>query len=191
MPDPSSQTLNPSERTFLRALAAQCVTAAAAGLPGPDPLQVAAGMGLEPGPNLLENRGAFVTLTRDGALRGCIGYIQGIKPLLQAVAENAASAAVGDPRFRPVTPAEAPVLELEISALSPLRRVAGAADITIGTHGILLDKNGRQAVFLPQVAVEQHWDLETTLTQLSLKAGLPRDAWRQGAGFRVFTAEVF
>ncbi len=184
-------TLTTEERGFLRELARQWVEAAAAGRPGPEPRQLAADLNLVPGPALLENRGAFVTLTRGGALRGCIGYIEGIKPLLDAVAENAASAAVRDPRFPPVTPDELPALELEISALSPLQQVDGPDDIIIGTHGILLDRGGRRAVFLPQVAVEQGWDLKTTLSHLALKAGLAPDAWRQGATFRVFTAEVF
>ncbi len=183
--------LTNGERDFLRELAREWVTAAAAGKRGPDPRDLATALDLEPGPSLLENCGAFVTLTRDGTLRGCIGYIEGIKPLMDAVAENAASAAVRDPRFPPVTPEEVPALELEISALSPLHRVRGPEDIIIGTHGILLGKNGRQAVFLPQVATEQGWDLETTLDHLALKAGLPPGAWRDNTEFRVFTAEVF
>lgn len=188
---PSLLELTPQERAFLRELARQCVTAAASGQKAPDPRQAAETQGLTPGPTLLQKRGAFVTLTQNGQLRGCIGYIEGIKPLLEAVAENAASAAVGDPRFPPVTPAEIPGLELEISALSPLWDVQGPEDIVIGTHGILLDMNGRRSVFLPQVAPEQGWDLETTLTHLALKAGLAPDAWRQDARFHVFTAEVF
>ncbi len=183
--------LTASERTFLRDLAGEWVSAAAAGKRGPDPRDLAEARNLEPGPSLRENRGAFVTLTRDGALRGCIGYIEGIKPLMDAVAENAASAAVRDPRFPPVTPDEVPALEIEISALSPLRRVRGPEDIIIGTHGILLVQGGRQAVFLPQVATEQGWDLETTLDHLALKAGLPPGAWRDNTEFLVFTAEVF
>ncbi len=187
----SSESLRPAEQEFLRTLAWQGVETAVSGLPAPDPLLVAKDMELVPGPVLLENRGAFVTLTQNRMLRGCIGYIEGIKPLMQAVVENAASAAVGDPRFRPVTPEEIPTLDLEISVLSPLQSVPGPSDIIVGTHGILLDKDGRRSVFLPQVAGEQGWDLETTLTHLALKAGLPADAWRDGAQFQVFTALVF
>jgi uncharacterized protein (TIGR00296 family) len=83
------------------------------------------------------------------------------------------------------------LLHLEISALTPLRSVSGPADIEIGRHGILLHKGAAQAVFLPQVAVEQGWDRDTTLTHLALKAGLPADGWRQGARFQVFEADVF
>ncbi|MBK7769017.1 MAG: AmmeMemoRadiSam system protein A [bacterium] len=136
-------------------------------------------------------RGAFVTLHAQGHLRGCIGIIEGRLPLLRAVADNAAAAAVGDPRFPPVTPDEVSNLTLEVSALTPLRTVDGPAGIIIGRHGILLGRQGRQAVFLPQVATEQGWDLPTTLSQLCRKAGLPPDAWREGATLRVFEADVF
>lgn len=187
----TDHTLTRDEKDFLRDLAHEAVAAAAAGRAAPDPMALAESRGLTPGPALLEHRGAFVTLTRGGNLRGCIGYIEGIKPLIEAVADNAASAAVRDPRFPPVTPDEVPDLELEVSALSPLRAVPGPEDIVIGRHGILLEKNGRRAVFLPQVAVEQGWDLETTLGHLCLKAGLPPHAWQEGARFQVFTAEVF
>jgi len=187
----ADRLLTGSERTFLRDLAWFAVEEAACGRPGPDPTIFATDKGLEPGPALEQPRGAFVTLTAAGNLRGCIGYIEGIKPLMDAVAENAAAAAVRDPRFAPVEPGEVPGLELEISALSPLTPVAGPADIIIGEHGILLEKGGRRAVFLPQVAPEQGWDRDTTLRHLALKAGLPADAWREGAAFRVFTAEVF
>lgn len=187
----ADQNLTASEREFLRDLAWLGVEAAAAGKRGPDPRLLAADRGLEPGPALKQDRGAFVTLTAAGNLRGCIGTIEGIQPLMDAVAENAAAATVRDPRFAPVTPREVPSLELEISALSPLWMVSGPENIIIGQHGILLEKAGRRAVFLPQVAPEQGWDLETTLGHLALKAGLPLHAWQDGARFRVFTAEVF
>ena len=166
------------------------MAAAAAAEPAPDPAGLAAELGHRLGPQLLAERGA-VTLKRGGRLRGCIGYIEGIKPLHEAVAENAANAAVGDPRFRPVSPAEVPDLEFEVSALTPLRPVAGPEAIEVGRHGILLEQSGRRAVFCPQVAAEEGWDLQTTLRHLSLKAGLGPEAWREGARFRVFEAEVF
>jgi AmmeMemoRadiSam system protein A len=133
----------------------------------------------------------FVTLHRQGRLRGCIGYIEGIKPLAEAVVDNGRSAAVGDPRFAPVTAGELDQLEIEVSALTPLRPVSGPEDIEIGRHGIVLAKGGRRAVFLPQVAPEQGWDLTTTLGHLALKAGLGPDGWQEGARFEVFEAEVF
>jgi AmmeMemoRadiSam system protein A len=183
--------LNRQERDFLRELAGLAIAAAAHNTPPPNPAQLAALRDLDLDGRLSARRGAFVTLTIGGRLRGCIGYIEGIKPLVEAVIDNGRAAAVGDPRFGPVQEAELAALEWEISALTPLRPVDDIADIRIGAHGILLSKNGRQAVFLPQVATEQGWDLETTLTQLAAKAGLAPDAWASGAEFQVFEAEVF
>ena len=137
--------------------------------------------------------GAFVTLTRkaDGSLRGCIGEILPMRPLVEAVTARAADAALEDPRFEPVSPDELAELRVEISALSPPAPVASWRDIVLGRDGMTLEKNRRFAVFLPQVAPEQGWDLATTLTHLSLKAGLPADAWRSGCSFETFRAEVF
>ena len=179
------------EREFLWDLARLGVGAAAAGDPAPDPAALARSHGLTPGPALLEFRGAFVTLTANGQLRGCIGYIEGICPLLEAVAANARAAACQDPRFAPVAPAEVAGLELEISALTPLVAVAGPHEIEVGRHGVVLTLGARRAVFLPQVAPEQGWDRDTMLTHLALKAGLPPDGWRREARFEVFEAEVF
>jgi AmmeMemoRadiSam system protein B/AmmeMemoRadiSam system protein A len=132
--------------------------------------------------------GAFVTLKRNGALRGCIGYIRGVKPLYQAVMENGDNAARNDRRFRPLEPGELDGLEVEVSVLSPLKPVASVDELRVGEHGIVLHKDGRAAVFLPEVATEQGWDLEETLSALASKAGLPADAWRDGASFEVFTS---
>ncbi len=183
--------LAPDERTFLLALARAVVTETAHGRRPPRADAFAAARGLAPGPRLREPRGAFVTLTRAGELRGCIGYVEPIRPLLEAVADNAASAAARDPRFLPVGPDELADLHVEISALTPLRPVAGPGEIELGRHGIVLAKGRARALFLPQVAPEQGWDLPTTLRHLSRKAGLEPDAWREGARFEVFEAEVF
>ena len=144
-------------------------------------------------PVLRKNMGAFVTLTikQNHRLRGCIGEIQPYRPLWKAVLGRAVDAAFRDPRFLPLTAAEFANVEIEISALTPAVPVAGWQDIVIGRHGMTLTKNGRSAVFLPQVAPEQGWGIEETLTNLSLKAGLPPDAWREGASFTVFEAIVF
>jgi len=104
---------------------------------------------------------------------------------------NAINAAVNDPRFPPVQPEEIPHLHIEISVLTPLQPLDDYRRIEIGKHGVLLSKNGRRAVFLPQVAPEQGWDLEEMLTNLAHKAGLPGDAWKEGASFEVFEAIVF
>ena len=141
----------------------------------------------------LAKMGAFVTLNdkSTGALRGCIGEILPMRPLAEAVAARAADAALRDPRFQPVTERELPSLRVEVSALTPPKRVASWREIVLGRDGITLEKDGRFAVFLPQVAPEQAWDLPTTLTYLSMKAGLGSGAWRDGASFETFQAEVF
>jgi hypothetical protein len=142
---------------------------------------------------LREHRGVFVTLTekRDGQLRGCIGNILGDRPLVEGVLENAVNAALHDPRFLAVTPDEEPRLHLEISVLTPLQPVPGPEAIVIGRDGVLLEKQGRRAVFLPQVAPEQGWDVPTMLRHLAVKAGLDPDDWKEGANFQIFQAQVF
>jgi len=185
------KALTQIQRDFLYLVASRAIASAAAGETAPDVKKLAAEAGVSLDGTLGENRGAFVTLTAKGHLRGCIGYIEGFKPLAQAVADNGRSAAVADPRFQPVSIDELKGLDIEISALTPLCKVDSPDDIQVGRHGVLLEKNGRQSVFLPQVATEQGWDLDTTLTQLALKAGLNQDDWRQGAKFQVFEAEVF
>ena len=139
-----------------------------------------------------ERFGVFVTLhDASGDLRGCIGNILPVATLAEGLWGRAQDAALNDPRFDPVTPAELSSLSIEISVLSRPVPVASPNDIEIGKHGILLKKRGRSAVFLPQVAPEQGWNLETTLNHLALKAGLAPGAWREGASFEVFEAEVF
>ena len=133
----------------------------------------------------------FVTLKIGEDLRGCIGEIEPFRPLCQSVAGRAVDAAFRDPRFPQLTPSEFRRVEIEISALTPARPVSGWREIEIGRHGMTLSRSGRSAVFLPQVAPEQGWGIEETLTHLSMKAGLPPDAWREGASFTVFEAIVF
>ena len=141
----------------------------------------------------LEKMGAFVTLNdkTTGALRGCIGEILPMRPLAEAVAARAVDAALRDPRFSPVSERELANIRVEVSALTPPRRVGTWRDIVLGRDGMTLEKDGCFAVFLPQVAPEQGWDLATTLSYLSLKAGLAADAWKDGAKFETFQAEVF
>ena len=144
-------------------------------------------------PATLAKMGAFVTLNdkSTGALRGCIGEILPMRPLAEAVAARAVDAALRDPRFSPVSERELGGLRVEVSALTPPKPVASWRDIVLGRDGMTLEKDNAFAVFLPQVAPEQAWDLETTLTFLSQKAGLSADAWRDGAKFETFQAEVF
>jgi len=187
----SADKLSSKEKRFLKDVARHAVEAAVKRQSPKDFLTMAAESGIELSGALTAHRGAFVTLTMSGELRGCIGYIEGFKPLVDAVAENGRSAAVSDSRFSPVTDGELADIDIEVSALTPLVPVAGPEEIVIGRHGIVLSKGGRKSVFLPQVAPEQGWDRETTLTHLALKAGLGPDAWREGCEFLVFEADVF
>ena len=98
--------------------------------------------------------------------------------------------ALDDPRFSPLTVAELTAVEIEISRLGPLIP-ALPEQVCPGRHGVCLRTGDRRGVFLPQVALQYHWDRETFLDQTCRKAGLPRDAWRKGASIEGFTAEVF
>ena len=141
---------------------------------------------------LQEARGAFVTLTIRGRLRGCIGYVEPIKPLWEAVLENAANAALRDPRFGAVTPSELDSIHIEISAMSPLRPVTDPSHIEVGRHGVMLTSGFHRGLLLPQVAVEYGWNSDEFLAHTCRKAGLPKDAWKDaGAIIEVFSAEVF
>lgn len=148
-------------------------------------------------PGLDAPAGAFVTVhntgrraKREGRLRACMGVIEARQPALEAVVSAAVSAA-HDPRFPPLELTELDEVQLEVSILSPASKVPGPDSVEVGVHGVVLSKGGRRAVFLPQVAPEQGWDRDEMLDHLSQKAGLPADAWRQGAELEVFTAQVF
>ena len=136
-------------------------------------------------------RAAFVTLKKNSQLRGCIGDIFPQRPLYKSVILNAINACVKDRRFPAVAEAECKDITIEISALTAPKPVGSPGDIRTGIDGVVLNKEGRSAVFLPQVAPEQGWDVNQMLSRLSLKAGLPEDAWKQGASFLVFQAVVF
>ncbi len=143
---------------------------------------------------LLETRSCFVTLhSSDGELRGCIGHIGPFEPLAENILGNATNAAFRDPRFNPVSSErELASIYIEISVLTPPEEIPSIEEFVLGEHGIILQKSGRSAVFLPQVAPEQGWDVPTTLAHLSMKAGLQPEAWREpGAKFSVFRAIVF
>ena len=135
--------------------------------------------------------GAFVTIHRNGKLRGCIGHIQADGLLGVVVPECAVAAAISDPRFPPVRAADLGDLQVELSLLGPLEPVAFPNDIEIGRHGLLIERGGRRGLLLPQVATEWRWDAETFLAQTCHKAGLPLDAWKHGATLWRFEAEVF
>jgi MEMO1 family protein len=141
--------------------------------------------------NLQQPRGVFVTLKKKGELRGCIGRIIGDEPLCKLVGAMAVQAAFNDRRFQPMTFDELKDTEIEISVLTPMKKVTGAADIVVGSDGVLLSKDGRSAVFLPQVATEQGWNREELLDNLCLKAGLTTGSWKAGAQLSTFQAIMF
>ena len=147
----------------------------------------------EQDPVLLKEMGAFVTLNENGNLRGCIGNLVGQGPLYLTVRDMAVEAAVGDPRFSPVTPSELKDIEIEISVLTPLEKIDNPDKINLGVHGVLVKSGLRSGVFLPQVATETGWSKEEFLSTLcSQKAGLPKDAWKdKSTELYIFSAEVF
>ncbi|MBN2079556.1 MAG: AmmeMemoRadiSam system protein A [Spirochaetes bacterium] len=136
--------------------------------------------------------GAFVTLHERGKLRGCIGYIQGVKPIPEAVTDMAQAAAFRDPRFPPLAGEEFDRIDIEISILSPIEEVKEVSDIVVGRDGLIISHGHRSGLLLPQVATEQGWDLRTFLEHTCYKAGLPGDAWRiDGTRIEKFSAQVF
>jgi uncharacterized protein len=146
---------------------------------------------LEPPTNHLEEpRGVFTSLYLNGALRGCVGYVLPIGSVYRAVVETARAAAFEDARFPPVKIDEAPHLQVELSVLSLPQPIAPES-IEIGRHGLLVSMAGHRGLLLPQVPLEHNWDRETFLNQTCRKAGLPMDAWRNGATVEAFTAEIF
>jgi AmmeMemoRadiSam system protein B/AmmeMemoRadiSam system protein A len=135
-------------------------------------------------------QGAFVTLEKHGRLRGCIGHIEADRPLAQTVGQMALHAALADPRFPPLQPAELSEVEIEISVLT-VPRPAAADAIVVGRDGVILHRDDHSAVFLPQVAPEQGWDRTQLLDQLCHKAGLGSGCWREHAELEIFQAVVF
>jgi AmmeMemoRadiSam system protein B/AmmeMemoRadiSam system protein A len=145
----------------------------------------------------MTRQGVFVSLyekggpgAAHGALRGCIGQADPRLPLYYGTVQVALDAALHDPRFPPVTGLELDRLEVEVSVLWPRRPVASWRDIRLGPDGIVLEKDDRSALFLPQ-ATATFDSLEDALSALARKAGLPADGWREGARFSVFHAQVF
>jgi AmmeMemoRadiSam system protein A len=179
-----AEELCAEDRRQLLSVARQVIASALSG---------AAAAPLAASPTLAEKRGAFVTLTRrlDGELRGCIGYVEPLFPLVETVSRAAMAAALHDRRFAPVTRGELAELAIEISVLSvpsPIR----PEDVAVGTHGLILRVGGRSGLLLPQVASDHGWDAATFLDHTCLKAGLRPGAWREpGAELLGFTATVF
>jgi AmmeMemoRadiSam system protein A len=170
------------DRQALLRLAREAIDAHVTGAPAPaaDVCDAASSLGA-----------AFVTVHNHGELRGCIGHVDVDEPLGHVIARCAVAACSSDPRFPPVTAAELPALDLELSLLGPFEPIAGPDDIAVGRHGLVVEMGWHRGLLLPQVAPEWHWDRETFLAQTCHKAGLPRDAWKQGAKMWRFEAEVF
>jgi len=176
--------LSEEEKTYLHHVAKSAIEAKLSGevLPHFDP----------PTSKLKEKRGAFVSLHRQGQLRGCIGYIQAYKPLYQTVTEMAVAAAFQDSRFQPLQKDELKDLEIEISALTPLKKISDIKEIEIGKHGIYIIKGFNSGLLLPQVATEYGWNTEAFLENTCHKAGLSKDAWKdKDVEIYIFSADIF
>lgn len=174
--------LTDEERRFLLRWARRSLEASVRGEETPLPADVPGGV--------YAPAGSFVSLHKQGLLRGCIGYIQALYPLYRTVIEAAAAAALHDPRFLPVQPAELSGVAVEISVLSPFRTIR-PEEIRVGTHGLLISQDRRRGLLLPQVAIEHRWNREQFLEETCRKAGLAPDAWRRGIMIEAFTADVF
>jgi AmmeMemoRadiSam system protein A len=149
---------------------------------------------IDPGkvsPRLATNCGAFVTLHERGELRGCIGRFGAEEPLYKVVQQMAVAASTEDYRFSPVQSGELSSLEIEISVLTPMRKIGSVDEIAPGTHGIYIKKGDRSGTFLPQVATETGWSREELLGHCARdKAGIGWDGWKDAEIF-VYEALVF
>ncbi|MDH4069185.1 MAG: AmmeMemoRadiSam system protein A [Ignavibacteria bacterium] len=141
--------------------------------------------------NLQQESGVFVTLRRDGDLRGCVGYVESERPIGRIVADLAVKAAFEDPRFPPLTIEEYPEIAVEISILSPLKELRSGDSLRIGTHGLVVESGSHRGVLLPHTALEMGWDPEAFKQAALKKADLAPDAMNSEATrFLSFTAEV-
>jgi AmmeMemoRadiSam system protein A len=142
-------------------------------------------------PRLWRVQAAFVTLRHRGDLRGCIGTLHATRPLAETVADCAVASATEDPRFPPLERRLLDAVRIEISALGPLTLVRDPSAIVVGRHGVVVSRGPRRGLLLPQVALEEGWDLQVFLAHACLKAGLRPEGWREGARLEIFEAEVF
>lgn len=137
----------------------------------------------------LEKRGVFVTLKKEGKLRGCIGYIEPILSLKDVIRTAAVKAAFEDPRFPPLSPDEFEEIKIELSILMPPQILKELYNLEIGVHGLIIEKGQRRGLLLPSVPVEWGWDRQTFLSQVALKAGLGPFDWKT-ATLYTFTTET-
>lgn len=177
--------LRKDEQRFLLGLARRAIAASLAGAP----LDLDAEAARLPSEELKRPGVTFVTLLRQGRMRGCLGSLRpGL--LYRSVAECAVLAALHDPRFSPVAAEEAPGLTIEISVLSPFFPIE-PNQVKPGEHGLLIARGYQRGLLLPQVAQEHGWSREKFLEETCCKAGLEPDAWKKGANVKAFTALVF
>lgn len=178
------QELNPNEKAILLTIARQAIeTYVRTGKKYVEPREEKA---------LNRRSGCFVSIKQGGQLRGCIGNFQSELPLFREVVEMAIASASKDPRFYPMKTDDLQEFTLEISVLSPLRKIDAIDEIEVGRHGIYLEKGYYRGVLLPQVATEYGWDRETFLRQTCLKAGLAPDAWQaEDTEIYIFSADIF
>ncbi len=142
-------------------------------------------------PRLQQCSGAFVTLYKNGELRGCLGYVESPRSLKETVAETGWKVAADDFRFYPVDEDELSDLRVEISALSPLHKIRDVEEIQVGEHGIVIEAGAHRGLLLPQVAVKYHWNRLQFLEEACVKAGVSRDAWKKPTThIFIFSAEV-
>jgi len=176
--------LNDSEKATLLKLARDTLEAYFANRPSPVCESSDSG--------LIARKGAFVSLHREGELHGCIGQLYPDQELYKVVQHCVLSAALEDPRFLPVKRNELKNLDIEISVLSPFRRVRSTEEVEVGKHGLYIVQGPFRGLLLPQVATQFRWDRKQFLGQTCRKAGLPEDAWHDPhAEIYVFEAEVF
>jgi len=139
-----------------------------------------------------EKRGGFVTLHIKGKLRGCIGYIVGMKNVPETIIDMAQAAAFRDPRFPPLSMGEFADIDIEISVLTPIELLTDISEIKIGRDGLIISSGHRSGLLLPQVATEYDWTVEQFLEHTCFKAGLHSSAWREaGTKIEKFSAQVF
>ncbi len=179
-----SNTLSKQEQESLLALARKTIEAKLNDSPPPEVTDASS--------YLKNGCGAFVTLTKNDNLRGCIGLIKSPKPLGQTIQEAAEAAAFKDPRFPPLNEDELKDIRIEISVISPLQKISSIRKIKVRRHGLFIKKGAAQGLLLPQVAAHHDWDRQTFLEHVCLKAGLEKDAWKEPESeIMVFDAQVF
>jgi AmmeMemoRadiSam system protein A len=176
--------LSKDDKATLYAIARTAIESALAGK-NPSPCEINSSI-------LQEKRGAFVSLHLQGNLRGCIGYIHPTKPLHKTVQEMAIAAALQDPRFDPVTRMELEELDIEISVLTPMKKIEHIQEIEIGKHGLYIVCGPYHGLLLPQVATSYGWNKKTFLEHTCEKAGLPKSAWQEEeTEIYIFSADIF